>query len=220
MEERFFMTKGKLLRDVYHLSDFYFGDSSGRYDIPQIKKVNFLPERLIDFSQALTAKDFGAGVHFYIDDAKFECIWRAPQRYLPILKKFSCVFSPDFSLYLDMPLAMKIWNVYRSRLLGQIMQRAGITVIPTISWAGKETYSFCFSGIQSGSVVSISSVGTMNTAKSTEVFLQGCRKMCLKIKPEAILIYGKIPDFDFGKIKIFHYNYSRFDWKKNKKVVY
>ena len=54
------MTKGKLLRDVYHLSDFYFGDSSGRYDIPQIKKVNFLPERLIDFSQALTAKDFGA----------------------------------------------------------------------------------------------------------------------------------------------------------------
>ena len=64
------------------------------------------------------------------------------------------------------------------------------------------------------------SVGTMNTAKSTEVFLQGCRKMCLKIKPEAILIYGKIPEFDFGKIKIFHYNYSRFDWKKNKKVVY
>ena len=58
------------------------------------------------------------------------------------------------------------------------------------------------------------SVGTMNTAKSTEVFLQGCRKMCLKIKPEAILIYGKIPDFDFGKIKIFHYCCPIKSWKK------
>ena len=42
---------------------------------------------------------------------------------------------PDFSLYLDMPMAMKIWNVYRSRLIGQMMQDADIVVIPTLSWA-------------------------------------------------------------------------------------
>ena len=86
------------MREVCHLSEFYQSDSSGRYDIPKIKKVNFLPAGLIDFSQALIAKDFEAGVHFYIDDTKFERFWKSPQRYLPILKNFSCVCSPDFSL--------------------------------------------------------------------------------------------------------------------------
>ena len=164
------MDKEKKFRDQQHLSEFHLGDSAGQYNIPKIKRECFIPSHLIDFSQALTSKDFQAGIHFYIDDARFERIWRNPQRYLPILKRFSCVFTPDFSLYRDMPLAMKIWNVYRSRLLGQIMQRAGICVIPTISWAAKDTYSFCFSGIEPYSVISISTVGVLKTVKAQSVF--------------------------------------------------
>ena len=207
-------------RDNYHMSDFHQCDSVGKYNIPKIVKESFIPPRLIDFSQALTSKGFKAGIHFYIDDERFERIWRSPQRYLPILKRFSCVCSPDFSLYRDMPLAMKIWNVYRSRLLGQIMQRAGIRVIPTISWAGKDTYSFCFSGIDCNSVVSISTVGTLKSVEGQSIFQKGCRKMCSVIRPKAILLYGNIPDFDFGEIEIIQYKYSRYDWKNRKNKVY
>ena len=214
------MDKEKNFRDQYHLSEFHLGDSAGRYNIPKIKRECFIPSHLIDFSQALTSKDFQAGIHFYIDDVRFERLWRSPQRYLPILKRFSCVLSPDFSLYRDMPLAMKIWNVYRSRLLGQIMQRAGIRVIPTISWATEDTYSFCFSGIGCNSVISISTVGTQRTTKAQSIFQEGCRKMCSVIKPRVILIYGSIPDFDFGKIETIQYKYSRYDWKKRKNKVY
>lgn len=214
------MQKTIYIRDMYHLSDFCQNDSAGRYNIPKIKKECFIPSHLIDFSQALTSKDFEAGIHFYIDDNRFERIWRSPQRYLPILRKFSCVLSPDFSLYQDMPLAMKIWNIYRSRFLGQIMQRAGIRVIPTISWAAKDTYSFCFSGIDSNSVISISTLGTLNTKKAQGIFQQGCQKMCSVIKPKTILLYGSLPDYDFGKIEIIQYKYSRYDWKKQKNNVY
>ena len=214
------MCDGIYFRDMYHLVDFHEEESAGRYDIPKIKREYFIPPRLIDFSQALTSKDFESGIHFYIDDIRFERFWRSPQRYLPILKKFSCVFSPDFSLYRDMPLAMKIWNVYRSRLLGQIMQRAGIRVIPTISWAAEDTYSFCFSGIDSKSVISISTVGTLKTKAAQAFFQEGCRKMCSVIKPKAVLLYGSLPDFDFGKIEIFQYKYSRYDWKNKKNNVY
>ena len=90
------MDKEKKFRDQYHLSEFHLGDSAGQYNIPKIKRECFIPSHLIDFSQALTSKDFQAGIHFYIDDARFERIWRNPQRYLPILKRFSCVFTPDF----------------------------------------------------------------------------------------------------------------------------
>ena len=214
------MDKENNFRDMYHLSDFHQRDSVGRYNIPKIKREYYIPSHLIDFAQALTSKDFQAGIHFYIDDTRFERFWRSPQRYIPILKRFSCVCSPDFSLYRDMPLAMKIWNVYRSRLLGQIMQRAGIRVIPTLSWAEKDTYSFCFSGIDSHSVISISTVGVLNSAKAQSAFRDGCRKMCAVIKPKAILLYGSMPDFDFGKIEIFQYKYSRYDWKKQKNNVY
>lgn len=100
------------------------------------------------------------------------------------------------------------------------MQRAGIQVIPAISWAAGDTYSFCFSGIDRNSVVSISTVGTQKTAIARSIFLEGCRKMCSVIKPRAILIYGSIPDFDFDKIETVQYKYSRYDWKKRKTEVY
>ena len=100
------------------------------------------------------------------------------------------------------------------------MQKAGIRVIPTISWAEKDTYSFCFSGIDPHGVISISTVGILNTAKAQSVFREGCRKMCSVIKPHTVLLYGSIPDFDFGDIEVIQYKYSRYDWKKQKNNLY
>ena len=72
---------------------------------------------------------------FFIDDYQFERVWNDPYTYIERLREFPCALTSDFSLYLDMPMAMKIWNVYRSRLIGQMMQDADIVVIPTLSWA-------------------------------------------------------------------------------------
>jgi len=33
-----------------------------------------------------------------------------PEDYIDILKQYDCIFSPDFSLYMDMPMAMKIFT--------------------------------------------------------------------------------------------------------------
>lgn len=69
------------------------------------------------------------------------------------------MLTPDFSLYLDMPRAMKVWNVYRSRLISQIAQDYGCVVIPTVSWAERETFNFCFDGLPENSTLSISTIG-------------------------------------------------------------
>lgn len=210
----------KLPHDGYHLSQYYRQESAGRYNIPKLKKEFFIPPRLIDFTQALNSKDFDAGILFFIDDSRFERIWKSPSRYLPMLKRFSCVCTPDFSIYRDMPLAMKIWNIYRSRLLGQIMQHAGIRVIPTLSWADKDTYSFCFSGIEHFGVVAISTLGTFRSTKAQSLFHAGCQKLCTMLKPKTILIYGKLPDYNFTGINIIQYKYVRYDWKKQKNKLY
>ena len=128
--------------EEYNLDDFDGARAEGFYQMPIIEAQNAEPDELISFNYVLSTKKRRCGVHFYIDDYQFERIWNSPQQYMDKLREFDCVFTPDFSLYMDMPMPMKIWNVYRSRLIGQMMQDVGITVIPTLSWAEKETYTF------------------------------------------------------------------------------
>ena len=130
---------------------FDFLQSYGRYNIPLIcKYTKKTPQHFIEFNHALTHhnnKHCYYGVHFYLDDYQFERVWASPTRYVKLLRQYSCVLSPDFSLYTDMPMAMQIWNTYRSRLLGQYWQDNGINVIPTVSWSDERSYSFCFDGL-------------------------------------------------------------------------
>ena len=100
-------------------------------------------------------------------------------------------FTPDFSLYRDMPLAMKIWNIYRSRLIGQMCQNTGIIVIPTVSWAEPATFNFCFDGIEPGGTVAVSSVGVMRDPDAMEIFKAGMAKMLEVCAPRKIIFYGK-----------------------------
>ena len=105
------------------------------WQMPIIKNDNFIPSDLIGFNYAKTSKEKNVGIHFYVDDYQFERIWNYPEKYTDILADYDCILSPDFSLYMDMPMAMKIWNIYRSRQIGAFYQSKGLNVIPTISWA-------------------------------------------------------------------------------------
>ena len=106
-------------KDVFHA--FLVADATydGKLEIPCIEPEKTLPNRLIPFSKAARSSDFGAWIHFYEDDVTFERLWNNPHRYLPILKRFAGVITPDFSLYRDMPLVMQHWNIYRSRAVVQ-----------------------------------------------------------------------------------------------------
>jgi len=117
---------------------------------------------------------------------------------------------------MDMPLAMKIWNVYRSRLIGQMMQRSNLKVIPTVSWAEPETFEFCFDGLPSGGTVTVSTVGAMRTKESRTVFEQGFSAMMERIAPSQIILYGKCPEFIKTRdIQIYSYDNTSFAWKNN-----
>jgi hypothetical protein len=133
--------------DTYNLGIIDNENVTDFWQMPIIKNDNYIPNNLIGFNYAKTSKDKNVGIHFYLDDYQFERLWNKPEDYTDILKQYECILSPDFSLYMDMPMPMKIWNIYRSRLIGQYYQNQGIKVIPTLSWAEPETFKFCFEGI-------------------------------------------------------------------------
>lgn len=184
------------------------------WQMPIIENDNFIPDDLIGFNYAKSSENKNCGIHFYIDDYQFERLWNYPEKYVEVLEQYECILSPDFSLYLDMPMPMMIWNIYRSRLIGQYYQSKGIKVIPTISWAEKETFSFCFKGIPKGSIVSISTIGVKQDEYALKIWREGVDEMIKQIEPSAILIYGGKLDYDFKDIKVYYYdNKVTENWK-------
>lgn len=124
---------------------------------------------------------------------------------MELLKRFPCVLSPDFSLYTDMPLAMKIWNVYRSRALGAYWQQNGLNVVPTLQWADPSTFDFCFNGIEKGGMVAVSTLGSAKERLSRQFWIAGMREAIWQVRPQTIMLYGSPIDFDFGDINIIQY---------------
>lgn len=99
----------------YNLDLYDPFETDGPFEMPVIKKTLHIPNELIGFNEAISSKHYQSGIHMFIDDYQFERIWNTPERYVNVLKQYDCVLTPDFSLYMDMPRAMKVWNIYRSR---------------------------------------------------------------------------------------------------------
>ena len=191
--------------DTYNLGIIDNENASEFWQMPIIKNDNFIPSKLIGFNYAKTNKEKNVGIHFYLDDYQFERLWNKPEDYVDTLKEYECILSPDFSLYMDMPMPMKIWNIYRSRLIGQYYQSQGIKVIPTLSWAEEETFEFCFEGIPKGSIVSISTIGVKKNKEALKIWRAGVDELIRRIEPSTILIYGGKLDYDYGNIEVIYY---------------
>ncbi len=167
--------------------------------MPCIKSVDAVPNKLVVFSKSIRSKDFNGFVHFFEDDVNFERIWNQPNKYLPILKKFDGVISPDFSLYRDMPLVMQEWNTYRNRAIGHWFQENGITVIPNIRFSDERSYAFCCDGVAKGGTIAVGSHGCIKIKVERDYFEKGLCEIIHKLEPKRIIVYGRAPDSIFGK---------------------
>lgn len=185
--------------------------TDGYFEMPSLDSEDEYPKNFIGFNEISNSTDEHLGVHFYLDDYQFERVWKKPNYYLEKIKRFKHMLTPDFSLFVDMPIATQIWNVYRSRLIGQYFQKNGLAVIPTVCWSTSDSFTFCFDGLPHNSIVSISSVGVMKNKLSKNLWIEGVEKMIETIKPKTILIYGEKIDFPFGDVEIIHIPNTRLE---------
>lgn len=181
------------------------------YQLPILEPSFFIPSEMMGFNYVKSDKEQAEEInrhkliHFYLDDYQFERVWSRPEQYTEMLLKYGAVLTPDFSLYMDMPLPMKLWNVYRGRMIGQIMQSAGLTVIPTVSWGGPDTYDFAFEGLPRNATLSVSTVGIIKDDFAKAIWESGMDYLLEYLTPAAIILYGNAIDYDFGKTKIYRF---------------
>lgn len=180
-----------------HLHHRFAGEN--HLDIPELAHtpLRSVPAWLMPYRQRTEdARLVGeAGLHFFVDDYRFEAVWNRPQQVVQGLRPFRAVLTPDFSLYRDWPLAVQLWNVYRSRWCGAHWQAHGLSVIPTISWSTAASYDFCFLGVPRYNIVAVATVGLRwpQDAAAHSLFLAGFREMVRRLAPSLVLCYGRIP---------------------------
>ena len=176
---------------------------SGEYGIPVLRPVQ-LDAHLtwIRFNHALREPQRERyGVHFFIDDYLFQRAWHDPPRYALFLRSFPAVMTPDFSMFADYPRAVQIYNHWRKHQLGAYWQQTGMTVIPSIGWIGRDSYSWCFDGEPVGGTVAVSSVGTQKSKEGRRLFLDGYNEMMARLMPSKIIFFGDIPKECEGNIE-------------------
>ena len=164
-------------------SDNAWGIPTLRYASPHVA-----PDWIVPYRTRLPNRSTVRGaVHFFLYDALFESVWNAPNKSAQYLTRFTVLFSPDFSLYPEMPLSVQLYNVYRSRWCGAHWTANGYTVIPTVSWSSPESYAFCFEGIAPYSMVALTTLGTR---RHKHDFLHGFDALVERVRPSRVLCYG------------------------------
>ncbi|MDR1427563.1 MAG: DUF4417 domain-containing protein [Bifidobacteriaceae bacterium] len=174
--------------------EWYFGQGlavEGRYDMPVIEPqdVDLEDLALVRFT-SIDDDDAQAGaltVHFFEEDGRFDQVWYRPEEQVERLRAYGQVLSPDFSLYTDRPVAEQFVNTYRNRWCGAFWQRAGLTVIPTVSWSDGASFDFCFDGLVEGAVVALATVGVRDRPQG---FMRGFGELVRLVKPAAVVCYG------------------------------
>lgn len=202
--------------NLYRLYEYDASRVEGFYDMPVLKACHFVPDALVGFNYVKSIVDndreseYSKGVHFFLDDYQFERIWREPHVHIERIKRFACALTPDFSTYADMPVAMMIWNMYRSKLIGQMMQDAGINVIPVVRWSTPDRLDFFLDGIEPGGVIAMSTVGLAHDKECQELSRDGLNEALKRLRPELVLHYGCSIGLDFKDTPVRYFQTTAF----------
>ena len=188
--------------------------SVGKWGIPLVKKqvLSSTDINLIAGSNTRTndSKEHRKmGVHFFVDDYRFNNIYTNPKRSLKKYAQYAFLLTPDFSTYADMDLWRQLESVARNRWVGAYWQSKGLTVIPTVSWSTSRSFEFCFDGIEQGGTVA---VGMIGCSQSKKAFLRGYNEMLERLTPEKIIVYG-------NPFKEMQGNLIRIEYQANRKKV-
>lgn len=197
--------------DTFHAFLVQDAAYDGELEIPRIKPDDALPSRLIPFSKAIHSTDYNAWVHFYEDDVKFERLWNQPRRYLPILRRYAGIITPDYSLYRDMPLVMQYWNIYRSRALGHWAQTDNQHVIVNVRFSDERTYIPSCTGVPHQASIAVGTHGCLRSHEDRSYFANGLAYIVAELQPRTIIVYGTAPKDIFDPYRAVGIQILQFD---------
>lgn len=181
----------------YNKAVFYSDSSFGIPNIPtqyKLKNIDVASVVPDPFNVFRSKRSPGSVPHFFIDDYVFQCVWNSPSRYIDMFSSVPFIFGFDFSLYANMPCALRIFNKYRNNWLCCFYISKGVTVLPCVLFSSVDDFDFIFDGIPALSPVCV----TTQSFKDSELLKKNIDFLLTNKKPTQIIVYGDIPDYLSG----------------------
>lgn len=165
----------------------------GKYQFAQLDPVYYsLPSEIKCFNERNSIKDMpDCGLHCFINDAQFECLWSNCDNYIKSLKGLSLFIGPDYSLYRDMDLWRRVYNCGRNYAICRYLMNNGVKVIPVATWAYLSDLDWSLDGFQEGCTVATSNNGCLRDPSNRRTFVAGINIIESRLRPKTIYICGK-----------------------------
>jgi len=173
--------------DPLHARHLYPGDAEHGIPLLEAPALPAVLPTVFTPWPARRRRPADAGLHFFTDDYRFEPVWKSPARSAASLRAAPVVLSPDFSLYAEWPMAMALWQVYRSRWLAMAIAELGATVIPAVTWGSADTHAFAFTGLPWGGAVAVTTNGRARTGAAWD---RGYAAMVEAVGPSVVVALG------------------------------
>lgn len=184
----FIHTQNDVLRERYIAG----AELVGKYQVPQLQPINARLDGLMPVPINLAGKEKNPRecvLHCFVDDVKFEGIWKDPLKQIETLKYYSYFCPCDFSFYYTMPLAVQINQIYRMRAIHHFLTCCGVKCIPVVTWSDESSFDFCFDGLPKESTLAVST-NSCHTIRAREYYKRGFAEMCERLRPTQILVVG------------------------------
>ena len=184
--------------------------TDGRWGFPVIKRqpYDLSSIELISCSDISNhdTNNLHKGIHHFVDDYRFEGLYKHPERSIPRYSRYRFVLTPDYSTYSEMNPWRQIESIGKSRWVGANWQKHNMIVFPTISWGQASSFDYCFDSIEKHCIVAVGMIGCKHNRIG---FMRGYNEMLNRIEPEAIICFGSpFPEME-GRIICVNYNSSR-----------
>ena len=163
----------------------------GSEHYPELQPVCIIPDEVVGFNEKNSVKNPEQYyLDHFIDDYHFERVWNNCDKYLAAYRRFKGVIGTDYSVYRDMPLWVRKYNVGRNRTIAYYLQKNNISIVPVASWAYLEDFEWCLDGLPKDSSIAISTNGCMSNFVSKTTFLDGIDLLQEILRPKFLIIAG------------------------------
>jgi hypothetical protein len=150
-------------------------------------------ETLFLWRSCATEKAQGGALAFFLDDGRLEPLWARPERYTEqfVRSGIRALVEVDFSLWVNDPLPVQLFNVYRQRSLARQWQEAGLLVAPCLNWSDERSFEFCFQGVPVNCPLAFTECRTPSgSEEDRRAFLCGLHEAVRQLRPRTLVIYG------------------------------
>lgn len=110
-------------RDIMKETLIYGAELDGKYGFPALSEYNASPSKTVDIHRSkklIQVKDLN--LNFFVHDYMLNPIWNNTDKYIEHLKCFGSVCGFDFTIDVNSPLALQIYNKYRNHVLSWYLQ--------------------------------------------------------------------------------------------------